>query len=200
MQKSITQGFDTISEFSSDTREKKLWVESEDQMLIAQVEAFKRRYGARYNWTEIANHMPGRTREQCRKRWKYKLDPQMTREQWTAKDDETLLKLQATFGNRWAKIGMLMNSRSDVEVKNHFFVLQRKNRVQDLFRTTTYSVPNTGEPQDNTMPTKPTNNEKECMRNSYPMTFFVLSCQSDTSAYRKIMDNNRPPKLIINNT
>ena len=40
-----------------------------------------------------------------RKRWRYKLDPQMKHDKWTTEEDELLLQIHALLGNRWAKIG-----------------------------------------------------------------------------------------------
>ena len=45
--------------------------------------------------------MIGRTREQCRKRWYYKLDPDMKHDNWSRDEDVTLLKLQKKLGNKW---------------------------------------------------------------------------------------------------
>ena len=47
------------------------------------------------------NNMIGRTREQCRKRWYYKLDPDMKHDNWSRDEDVTLLKLQKKLGNKW---------------------------------------------------------------------------------------------------
>lgn len=207
-----TSGYDTSSDLSSETREKRLWIENEDKNLIAEVEAFKTRYGSRYNWTEIAKHMPDRTREQCRKRWKYKLDPGMKREQWTVDEEKILLSLQATYGNKWAKIGMLMNGRSDVEVKNHYFVLQRKNNAQEkmsnLFNTAMDSVQSIVEPNNNLKTTGPTIIEQTTFHHSTnshspidPSCLLVPpfspTSQHDASTYLKIMNKNRPPGLLI---
>ena len=76
-------------------------------------------------WTKVATKMPGRTAKQCRERWHSHLNNKIRKGDWQKEEDEIILKLQAKFGNHWASISELLDGRSDNDVKNRFYVLQR---------------------------------------------------------------------------
>ena len=60
--------------------------------------------GKGLKWARIAQQLPGRNRKQCRERWHNALDPQLNKRSWSAEDDAKLDALQASLGNKWAKI------------------------------------------------------------------------------------------------
>ena len=74
------------------------WSQSEDAKLSELAETLKEQDGDKPNWTQIAECFPGRSREQCRKRYRYKIDPDTKRGKWTHDEDAALVKLQKTFG------------------------------------------------------------------------------------------------------
>ena len=74
------------------------WSQSEDEKLAELAEKLKEQDGDKPNWTEIAECFPGRTKEQCRKRWRYKIDPETKRDKWTEEEESTLLELHKTYG------------------------------------------------------------------------------------------------------
>ena len=65
-----------------------VWSASEDLQLSTLVD----QYGAK-QWSLIAQHMPGRIGKQCRERWHNHLNPEVTKESWTAQEDAQILSL-----------------------------------------------------------------------------------------------------------
>ena len=65
-----------------------VWSASEDLRLSGLVD----QYGAK-QWSLIAQHMPGRIGKQCRERWHNHLNPEVTKESWTAEEDARILSL-----------------------------------------------------------------------------------------------------------
>ena len=100
--------------------EKKIWTREEDKKLADLYNELKDKFEFKIIWIKIAASFPDRSREQCRKRWRYKLDPGKKHDKWAPHEDEMLWKLHCKIGNKWAKIGKLIN-RSDVEIKNRYF-------------------------------------------------------------------------------
>lgn len=112
---------------------KNTWTQSEDTQLKNLVEAWEKKHGTdKHSWNDISKNILGRSGEQCRKRWRYKLDPKLKRDvAWTIDEDNLLRELQAKVGNKWAMIGKLLKGRSDVDVKNRFFSTQRKRKIEE---------------------------------------------------------------------
>ena len=107
------------SSFSDGVKEKRIiWTRNDDQKLKLYYDQLINKFADKGMWLEVAKRFPGRSNEQCRKRWKYKLDPNLKRNDWSQDEDATLLKLQANFGNKWTKIGKVINNRSDIDIKN----------------------------------------------------------------------------------
>jgi hypothetical protein len=89
------------------------WTQDEDSKLKDSVQT----HGGK-NWKEIAVLVPGRTRIQCRDRWKDGLDPSINRAnrrtgKW-AEDEANKLKdaVQTHGGNNWAEIAALVPGRT----------------------------------------------------------------------------------------
>jgi hypothetical protein len=112
----------------SQTNQAKLFFSlGEDQLLIALVN----RYGPN-RWMEVSKEMRTRTARQCRDRWRRYLDPHLKCSEWTYEDDEKLKELYSVFGSQWKKIGELMGNRSDLSIKNRFFVLAHRWRENGI--------------------------------------------------------------------
>jgi hypothetical protein len=74
----------------------------------------------------IARAMPGRNSRQCRDRWANFLSPDIVKDPWT-EDEEVLLSQKMTeLGKQWRKIASFFVGRSDVSVKSHWQVMQRR--------------------------------------------------------------------------
>jgi hypothetical protein len=101
-------------------RERRPWTAKEDQLLCDAVKqgvlvyAPETQYPARTNvhpteepgqltpsrWSAIAEHVPGRTNKDCRKRWFVKIAQDFVRGSWAPEEDQQLIKGVAQYGTR----------------------------------------------------------------------------------------------------
>jgi len=114
---------------------KKAWTEQEDNLLRELVLL----HGTT-NWTLLAQYMtdpsapegsePGRSGKQCRERWHNHLNPNISKVEWTATEDATIVFLQKKWGNQWANIAKYLPGRSDNAVKNRYHATCRNKYSQ----------------------------------------------------------------------
>jgi len=78
-------------------------------------------------WSRIATHLPGRTPRQCRERYVYYLQPHLVNGPWTEAEEQLLKEKYYELGPKWAKIASFFESRSDVNLKNHWAAMKRRN-------------------------------------------------------------------------
>lgn len=99
------------------------WTQDEDNSLREAIVQF-----GLANWGAIAERVGnGRTRSQCSQRWKRVLDPGISRDNWTAAEEERLLELTAKHGPKaWRKISFEMGNRSDVQCRFKYKFLMKK--------------------------------------------------------------------------
>lgn len=119
------QGFHYQHQIQS---KKSKWSTHEDELLRRAVEIH-----GEHDWKAIAALVPNRNSKQCRERWTAQLNPDLTREEWTAEEDATLIHMQSIHGNLWAKISTFLPGRSSNAVKNRFNWLTRRNLPQKIF-------------------------------------------------------------------
>ncbi|KAF9961808.1 hypothetical protein BGZ72_001724 [Mortierella alpina] len=101
------------------------WTEEEDELLRTGVEKFKGQ------WSKIAERIQGRTDDQCAKRWRESLDPEIDRAAWTPQDDVVLLQKFEEFGSQWQKIALSFPGRPGLHCRNRWRKIQRSlNHMQ----------------------------------------------------------------------
>ncbi|KAG0246575.1 hypothetical protein B0O80DRAFT_169705 [Mortierella sp. GBAus27b] len=95
------------------------WTEEEDQLLRMGVQKF------RGQWSKIAERIQGRTDDQCAKRWRESLDPDIDRAAWTPEEDLLLLKKFEEHGTQWQKIALSFPGRPGLHCRNRWRKIQR---------------------------------------------------------------------------
>lgn len=90
------------------------WSEAEDIKLIS----FIQKHG-HSNWRALPR-LAGLARcgKSCRLRWVNYLRPDLKRGNFTPQEEETIIKLHETLGNKWSKIASHFPGRTDNEIKN----------------------------------------------------------------------------------
>ena len=100
------------------------------------------------HWYRVAELLPGRTDDQCAKRWRENLDPSIRqspspcpptllnahpigRDPWTETEDSKLLGLLEKYGKRWNVISGSIKGRPAAQCRNRFLSLQRTGRVPE---------------------------------------------------------------------
>lgn len=98
------------------------WTEAEDKILI---DAYAR-LGP--SWQRIAQLIPGRTDDQCSKRYNDVLDPkaQDRLRDWEPAEDAKLLALIDKYGTRWRDICRHMEGRTPLVCRNRWRKLQKQ--------------------------------------------------------------------------
>lgn len=86
------------------------------------------------NWGTIAACMKNRTARQCRERYKNYLSPRIKNEPWTQEEEQLLERKFAELGPKWAKIALFFESRSDVNVKNHWAAMVNRQHREKIMK------------------------------------------------------------------
>ncbi|CAL1393927.1 unnamed protein product [Linum trigynum] len=104
------------------------WTAEEDRKLIAYVT----RYGC-WNWLQIPKFAGlKRCGKSCRLRWMNHLQPNVKRGDYSAEEEETILNLHSTLGNRWSAIAAHLPGRSDNQIKNHWHTSLKQRARQRI--------------------------------------------------------------------
>ncbi|CAN8247011.1 unnamed protein product [Cochlearia groenlandica] len=102
------------------------WSQSEDDLLIAYVD----QYGDG-NWNAVQKHSGlSRCGKSCRLRWVNHLRPDLKKGAFTDKEEQRVIELHASMGNKWARMASQLPGRTDNEIKN--FWNTRLKRLQRL--------------------------------------------------------------------
>ena len=80
--------------------------------------------------------MPNRTPRQCRERYLNYLLEKTKKGNWTKEEDELIMNLYEKFGPKWAKMTSYFEERSNIDIKNRYSALLRRQQYD------TYKNPN----------------------------------------------------------
>lgn len=86
--------------------------------------------GSNPNWDFISSVLKTRTPRQCKDRWTCYLNPNVNLGEWTKEEDELLQKKVAQYGQKWKYLVQFFNMRSEVNLKNRFKLLKRREEKQ----------------------------------------------------------------------
>lgn len=78
------------------------------------------------NWNIVSEKMENRNQRQCKERWTHYLSPNVIMKPWTNDEDEFLKKKLLELGPKWVKLSSFFPNRTDIQLKNRWFVLMRK--------------------------------------------------------------------------
>jgi hypothetical protein len=95
----------------------------EDRQLCQLVD----KYGTT-EWVFIANQMRRRNSRQCRERWQNYLCPTVNNGIWTTEEEQLLTEKVQEHGNAWKLIARYFSARTDINIKSHWKVMQRRPR------------------------------------------------------------------------
>ncbi|KAK8529636.1 hypothetical protein V6N13_102541 [Hibiscus sabdariffa] len=102
------------------------WTPEEDRKLMAYVT----RYGC-WNWRQLPKYAGlARCGKSCRLRWMNYLRPNIKRGNYSNEEEDTIIRLHDSLGNRWSAIAAQLPGRTDNEVKNHWHTTLKKRFKQ----------------------------------------------------------------------
>ncbi|KAK9077657.1 hypothetical protein SSX86_005994 [Deinandra increscens subsp. villosa] len=102
------------------------WSPAEDVRLVS----FIQKHG-HPNWRSLPKQAGLlRCGKSCRLRWINYLRPDVKRGNFTLEEEHSIIRLHATFGNKWAKIASHLPGRTDNEIKNIWNTHLKKRSLQ----------------------------------------------------------------------
>jgi len=109
---------------SATNQPRKKFSPEEDTQLRQMVE----KYGIKA-WGKISELLPGRTPRQCRERYGNYLQPHLVNGEWSQEEEQQLIEKYHEIGPKWTKIASFFDTRSDVNVKNHWSAMKRRGLI-----------------------------------------------------------------------
>lgn len=114
--------YNTIKKMPSTGRP---WTKQEDNQLLKIINALK--IGDYIPWTEIANHMRHRTKQQVYIRWTYRKAPHLRKGRFTNLESSTLMKAVHKYGTDFCKISSaVMPYRTSIQLQQHYNTMMEK--------------------------------------------------------------------------
>ncbi|KAG7337879.1 Myb-like DNA-binding protein [Nitzschia inconspicua] len=106
---------------------KSAWSEMEDNIIISLVSEAGT---SKPNWPKIANEINSfsnaqRKGKQCRERYLNHLRPDIKKGGWTKEEEEMIRYYHQMFGNKWSAMAQVMKNRTDNDIKNKFYSMNR---------------------------------------------------------------------------
>ncbi|KAF2552756.1 hypothetical protein F2Q68_00036863 [Brassica cretica] len=110
------------------------WTPEEDQKLIAYLQLH-----GEGGWRTLPEKAGlKRCGKSCRLRWANYLRPDIKRGEFTPEEEDTIIKLHALKGNKWAAIATCLAGRTDNEIKNYWNTNLKKRLKQKGIDPTTH--------------------------------------------------------------
>ncbi|KAJ6713204.1 TRANSCRIPTION FACTOR putative-RELATED [Salix purpurea] len=102
------------------------WTSAEDAVLIEYV----KKHGEG-NWNAVQKHSGlFRCGKSCRLRWANHLRPNLKKGAFTQEEEQLIIQLHATMGNKWAQMAAHLPGRTDNEIKNYWNTrIKRRQRA-----------------------------------------------------------------------
>lgn len=101
----------------------------EDDILTKMVE----KYGTS-DWNIISDQIPGKNARQCRDRWSNYLSPYVINGPWTPDEEDLLMLKYDQIGPYWRKIVKFFPTRTDINIKSHWHLIERKSKKEEIKR------------------------------------------------------------------
>ncbi|CAJ1979019.1 unnamed protein product [Sphenostylis stenocarpa] len=164
------------------------WTPEEDWKLTAYVTTHGHK-----NWRKLPKFAGlARCGKSCRLRWMNYLRPGIKRGNYTYEEEETIIKLHASLGNRWSVIASHLPGRSDNEIKNHWHA-HLKKRFQHNSETdekVEASTPKHHSPVES-IQEESVEVDGSCFQSSSPDTFQTPNGASPSSQLPSLNDDLR---------
>ncbi|KAK0556955.1 hypothetical protein OC846_000799 [Tilletia horrida] len=103
------------------TLTKGAWSRQEDTLLRAAVQEL-----GTDDWVHVASRVGSRTGDQCAKRWRDVLDPNIVHDRWTSTEDAKLIELTKKLGHNWSLIATHFPGRRGVQCRNRSHSLTKR--------------------------------------------------------------------------
>jgi len=103
------------------------WSNEEDVALLNAMDEVTKEIG-HVKWCLVSKRLPSRSPKQCRERFVYNLDPNISKAPWSKEEDAFLIYSQKNLGNAWARIASCLPGRTENSTKTRFKSIMRAQK------------------------------------------------------------------------